>query len=205
MTKPIINRREIVKRLKAQGWISIGGGDHENFEKAGHRLIQVPAIARLPLALGGRSQSRGLEMTGRRRINMTRYFGLLDGRDGAFGVVFPDVPGCTAMGRTEDAAIAKAVAALGEWHEHTARNRLDVPVPRKLTDLRTDPDVVEAMQDGAVLVSIPLIQQTAKSVRANISVDAGVLDAIDTAAGRAGLTRSAFLIGAAMDKIKASA
>lgn len=42
MPKPITNRRQIVKRLEAEGWTSVGGGEHENFEKAGHRQIQVP-------------------------------------------------------------------------------------------------------------------------------------------------------------------
>lgn len=36
------NRRKIIARLLAEGWTSIGGGAHENFVKAGHRMIQVP-------------------------------------------------------------------------------------------------------------------------------------------------------------------
>ena len=32
--------------------------------------------------------------------NMTRYGVLIDGRRGGYGVVFPDLPGCTVMGRT---------------------------------------------------------------------------------------------------------
>jgi hypothetical protein len=50
-----------------------------------------------------------------------------------------------------------------------------------------------------------LLVQTGALVRANISVDAGILDAIDSAAVRAGLTRSAFLASAAIEKIKSSA
>lgn len=36
------SRRRIVQRLIEDGWVSIGGGAHENFEKRGHPLIQVP-------------------------------------------------------------------------------------------------------------------------------------------------------------------
>ena len=42
MPKPETNRRRIVACLEAEGWISIGGGDHENFVKPGQRMIQVP-------------------------------------------------------------------------------------------------------------------------------------------------------------------
>ena len=36
------NRRKIVVRLLAEGWTSIGGGEHENFTREGQRMIQVP-------------------------------------------------------------------------------------------------------------------------------------------------------------------
>jgi predicted RNA binding protein YcfA (HicA-like mRNA interferase family) len=35
-------RRKIVAHLESEGWVNIGGGDHDNFEKEGHRKIQVP-------------------------------------------------------------------------------------------------------------------------------------------------------------------
>jgi hypothetical protein len=35
------NRRKIVARLLAEGRQSIGAGEHENFVKQGHRMIQV--------------------------------------------------------------------------------------------------------------------------------------------------------------------
>ena len=40
-----------------------------------------------------------------------------------------------------------------------------------------------------------------RSVKANISLDRGLLDAIDAAAKRVGVTRSGFLASAARDKI----
>jgi predicted RNase H-like HicB family nuclease len=43
---------------------------------------------------------------------MFQYFALIDGKAGAYGVVFPDLPGCTAMGKTIDVALANAADAL---------------------------------------------------------------------------------------------
>ena len=39
---------------------------------------------------------------------MARYIALIDGKPGAYGVVFPDAPGCAAMGKTIDEALAHA-------------------------------------------------------------------------------------------------
>ena len=48
---------------------------------------------------------------------------------------------------------------------------------------------------------IPLLLDKGRSVRANVSLDAGLLEMIDAEAARRGLTRSAFLASAAKDKI----
>ena len=48
---------------------------------------------------------------------------------------------------------------------------------------------------------VPLLLDKGRSVRANVSLDAGVLEAIDEEAARRGLTRSKFLASAALDKI----
>ena len=33
---------------------------------------------------------------------MSRYTALIDGEDGAYGVAFPDLPGCVATGKTRE-------------------------------------------------------------------------------------------------------
>ena len=43
---------------------------------------------------------------------MERYYALIDGEAGGYGIVFPDLPGCTAMGATIDEAIGNAAEAL---------------------------------------------------------------------------------------------
>jgi metal-responsive CopG/Arc/MetJ family transcriptional regulator len=48
---------------------------------------------------------------------------------------------------------------------------------------------------------IPLLLDAGRTVRANLTLDAGLLEAIDEAASQRGITRSAFLASAARDKI----
>jgi predicted RNase H-like HicB family nuclease len=122
-----------------------------------------------------------------------RYFVLLDGEAGAYGVVFPDLPGCVAMGDTAERALANAAEALRDWIALSEENGNPVPPPRALEALRADPDVARALSDGASLAVVPLVRETGKSIKANLSLDAGLLAAIDEEAQRRKLTRSAFI------------
>lgn len=134
---------------------------------------------------------------------MERFYALLDGSPGAYGVAFPDCPGCTAMGADENDAYSNAIEALGEW-VHDARAAGAHPAPRGIAALRHDPEVIEALAEGAIFISVPLVIETGRPVKANISLDRGLLDAIDDAARRSGLTRSGFLASAAREKIAAA-
>jgi predicted RNase H-like HicB family nuclease len=133
-------------------------------------------------------------------MDMKHYMAILDGKPGAYGVSFPDAPGCVAMGETAEEALRYAVLALTDWVGED-----DPPVARSIETLRLDEDVREQIAEGGVFVVVPLIRESGRLVRANISMDAGLLEAIDAAAERAGVTRSAFLVGAARDKIVESA
>lgn len=124
---------------------------------------------------------------------MARYIALIDGKAGAYGVVFPDLSGCSAMGKTMDAALGNAAEALRDWVEVTEENGGKVPRPRALEALRRDPDVKAALALGAALAAVALVRETGKPVKANLSIDSGVLAAMDEEAGRRKLTRSAFV------------
>ena len=69
--------------------------------------------------------------------------------------------------------------------------------------LRQDPEVAEALASGAFLLAVPLIQLTGRTTKANITLDAGLLTAIDRCAKTRGLTRSAFLADLARREITA--
>jgi predicted RNase H-like HicB family nuclease len=134
-----------------------------------------------------------------------RYIALVDGKAGAYGVVVPDLPGCTSAGSTTDEALRNAVEAVRLWAEDAIDDGEALPPARSVEALRADSDVTAALAEGAALAIVPLLLDSGRAVRANLSLDAGLLDAIDEAAKAHGLTRSAFLASAAREKIEGRA
>jgi predicted RNase H-like HicB family nuclease len=133
----------------------------------------------------------------------TRYVVVVDGKPGAFGMWVPDMPGCTSMGETLAGLLANAQEALQLWAEDAIENGEKVPSPRTMEQVRKDTDVARELAGGAALAIVPLVLEKGRPVKANLSLDAGLLAAIDEAAAARGLTRSAFLASAARDKIRA--
>ena len=132
---------------------------------------------------------------------MPRYIALVDGKPGAYGVVVPDLPGCTSGGKTVDAALRNAVEAVRLWAEDARAEGEAMPRPRTIEAIRRDGEVAAALAKGAVLAVVPLLLDAGRPAKANLSVDAGLLEAIDEAAEAHGLTRSAFIASAAREKI----
>ena len=122
-----------------------------------------------------------------------RYVALIDGKAGAYGVSFPDLPGCAAMGKSIDDAMNNAAASLRDWVEVAEESGAKVPAPRAAEAVRRDREVKEALTTGAQLASVPLVRETGKPVKANLSLDSGVLAALDREADRRNLTRSALI------------
>jgi predicted RNase H-like HicB family nuclease len=131
---------------------------------------------------------------------MVHYVGILDGSVDVWGLRIPDAPGCHGGGSTPDEAIADATSALREWQEARTVSRESLPTPRSVTQILNDGEI--DIQAGESAVMIPLVVDSGRPVRANLSLDAGLLAAIDAEAARRGLTRSAFIAGAARDKIE---
>src|SRR4051794_28942355 len=130
-----------------------------------------------------------------------RYLGLIDGKRGAFKVMLPDLPRCSAAGRTVDQAFRNAVAAVEAWVRDAMADGKALPRGRSLDDLRDDTGVAKALAKGAAIIIVPVLRDSGRYVKANLSMDAGMLEAIDAAAEAHGLTRSAFLTTAAREKI----
>ena len=136
---------------------------------------------------------------------MTRYVALIDGKRGAYGVVVPDLPGCTSAGKTIDQAYRNTIEAVRLWVEDAEASGEKLPRPRSLEALRADTEVAAALSEGAAITVVPVLRDSGRSVKANLSLDAGLLEAIDEAADVHGLTRSAFVASAAREKIKQGA
>jgi predicted RNase H-like HicB family nuclease len=132
---------------------------------------------------------------------MAYYVGILEGDGDVWSIRIPDVPGCHGGGASPEAALADTVSALRFVAADMAADGQAVPAPRSIQEVMVDPDAEFNPSAGESLVMIPLLLDRARPVKANISLDAGLLEAIDAEAARRGLTRSAFLVSAALDKI----
>jgi DNA end-binding protein Ku len=113
---------------------------------------------------------------------------------GAYGVSFPDFPGCTTVANDLDSAIAKAGEVLAFHAEGLAEDG-PLPRPRNLSELESDPDFCEDAKD-ALLVLVPYEPPT-RAVRINITLEESLLARIDRAADAASETRSGYLASAA--------
>jgi predicted RNase H-like HicB family nuclease len=131
-----------------------------------------------------------------------RYVALIDGKQSAYGVVVPDLPGCTSAGRTIDEAYSNAVEAVRLWVEDAETDGEKLPRSRSVEAMRADPEIAAALAGGAVIAMVPVLRDAGRPAKANLSLDAGLLEAIDEAAAAHGLTRSAFIASAAREKIK---
>jgi len=134
---------------------------------------------------------------------MSRYIALVDGKKGAYGVVIPDLPGCTAMGKTIEEALRNAASAAVAWAQVALADGDTIPEPRPAEVVRRDRDVARALAEDAFIAVVPLVLDTGRPAKANLSLDAGLLAAIDEAAEARQLTRSAFIASAAREKILA--
>lgn len=133
---------------------------------------------------------------------MTQYVALVDGERGAYGATVPDLPGCTSAAATIDELRRDVIEAVRLWIEDAAAEGEDLPRARSLEELRQDPEVAAALAQGAALTLVPVVRDYGRLKKANISLDAGLLEAIDAAADERGLTRSSFLATAAQEKIR---
>ena len=116
---------------------------------------------------------------------MSRYPALIDGKKGAYGVTFPDLPGIVAMGNTVDEAMVNAEEALRDCAIEAEKDGEPITPPSDLERVR-----IEA---GQTLVSIPLLRLSGRSVRRHMTLDEGVAAFIDSEARRRGMTRTAYI------------
>lgn len=127
---------------------------------------------------------------------VSRFIALVEKENDSFGVFFPQLPGCVSMGESLDGAIGSAADALAEWvGDEAAAGRVHEPEDLATTTAREE--VAIAIGQGAVPVFVPLVSESGRSVRVNLSLDAGLLTAIDEAARRRGMTRSSWIASAA--------
>ena len=115
--------------------------------------------------------------------------------ESAWGVHFPDLPGCFSA--ADDLADVQANASEAVMLYLEGEKAPEPSAIEKIRDMAAD-DLAE----GAFLLAVPYVYVSNRPQRINISIDRGVLDAIDAAATARKLTRSAFLTEAARNEIE---
>ncbi|CAN5538428.1 type II toxin-antitoxin system HicB family antitoxin [soil metagenome] len=121
-------------------------------------------------------------------------------RKSDYGVSFPDFPGCITAGRTLEEARRMAAEALALHVEGLLEDGETLPEPSTLDGLVRDP----ALKD-AVAFLVPLDDNAGKAVRINITARQKQIEEIDRRAQAAGLSRSAYIVHAALRPSKRAA
>lgn len=115
--------------------------------------------------------------------------------DSAFGVHFPEVPGCFSASDTEDDLLSNACdALLCHFKDEELPDAGDIDQVRKLA--------AEDLAEGGFLLAVPYIESDSTVQRVNLSLESGVLKAIDTTAKARNMTRSAFVAQSSRNEIE---
>lgn len=130
-----------------------------------------------------------------------RYVSFIHRDDAGYGVSFPDFPGCVSVGDDIDEAIRHGSEALAFHVEGLIDDGESIPRPRSIDAIKADPELSDWRRE-ADFVLIPLLLDRGTSRRVNISLDRGLLEAIDNEAKLRRMTRSAFLATAARHEIE---
>ena len=88
---------------------------------------------------------------------MRHYVAIVEdpGPDKAVGIWFPDLPGCFSAGDDVDEALHSAEQALALYAEAEAKHGRVVPIPRTLSELRSDPSSASDLREHMVAL-VPL-------------------------------------------------
>jgi len=113
--------------------------------------------------------------------------------ESAYGVTFPDFPGCFSAAEDLEELPRLAQEAV---EVHFEGEDMEIPAPTAVEELAADP----AYQGGFwLLLNIDLTKVNTKSVRLNISLPANLVGEIDRYAAEHHMTRSGFLAKAAQE------
>ena len=191
-----MDSREIIKRLKQDGWFEVAqAGSHKQFKhatKPGRVTVSTPRKD-VPLGtLRSIEKQAGIKLR-YRRAAMEYIAYLHKDRKSDYGVSFPDFPGCITAGSTLEEARRMAAEALSCTSPDCRRTEKRFQ-PSTLDDLQNDP----AMK-GAVAFLVET-KEPEKTVRINITARESQIAEIDHRARAAKLSRSAYMVIRALGK-----
>ncbi len=108
----------------------------------------------------------------------------------AFGVVFPDLPGCFSAGDSLDEAMVAAREAAAAWIDSALDAGEPIPPPSSLETLRQADDY-KGWIFGVVTVDPAVLDDTTE--RVNITLPRRILERLDAQAKANGDTRSGYI------------
>ncbi len=112
------------------------------------------------------------------------------GKATAYGVVFPDLPGCFSAGDTLDEAVTNSKEAANLWIEEQLDEGLKIPSPSSLEEIAKKPEFKNWIVS---YVDVDLSQFSDKIQRINITLPTRVLRRLDQKAKAAGISRSGYI------------
>ena len=127
---------------------------------------------------------------------MTTYFGLLRKEgDSAYGVDFPDFPGCVSAGDSPEETMRMAEEALNFHIRGMLEDGDAIPTPSAVEAILKEPENLEGMV--ALIPVRSFHKPRGKAIRTNITIEEGLLAEIDAFIAPRKQSRSAFLAAAA--------
>lgn len=137
---------------------------------------------------------------------MENYFAiLLKAKEGGYIAFFPDIPEAVTQGEDLAACIEMAHDVLNTSLEEYVRERRKFPLPSSLAEIKEKAKTEIAENGDTLDLSFdPLFQliiaddMSQKPVKFTVSFPKGYLDTIDKKAEKLGMTRSGFLVRAAL-------
>ena len=88
---------------------------------------------------------------------MKPYIGLVSKDvESAYGIMFPDAPGCFSAADTMDELFAMASEALVGWAEVMREDGLPLPPCRDLSALRADAALAAIWADTVMVIAVPV-------------------------------------------------
>ncbi len=72
----------------------------------------------------------------------------------AYGMTFPDAPGCFSAADEMDDLFPMAREALGLWAEGMREDGAPIPEPRDFLALRSDPEWVDQFQGAELVIAV---------------------------------------------------
>ena len=124
-----------------------------------------------------------------------------DDPDAGYGVVFPDLPGCTSSGDTVQDAAVNAAEALSGHIQVTLEAGEQVPPPSAPN--APPPSWLQDEASRTVASVLVPVDMPGRAIRTNITLDEGLLARLDATASKQGMSRSGYIAHAVRALLRA--